>query len=89
MANKTWTATDISKTGAITITEVSPGKIRFRQPYHFLDENGIRIDVLKEDHTLENIDWFDIPEPIQNALLEIREFLYQMALTKHEMNGGD
>ena len=86
---RTWTAEDISKTGQITITEVAPGTIRFIQPYAFLDINGSPLEVLKDERTMVDVEWVDIPENIRAGLLEIREYLYNLALIKNEMNGGD
>ena len=39
--------------------------------------------------TLVEVDWVDIPKNIRAGLLEIREYLYNLALIKNEMNGGD
>lgn len=83
---KTWTAHDITKDKAIVMIQQPGGMIRFAQDYQFLDASSEIIESLGTRVSMTDIAFASLPQSIQDALISIRDYLYNKAL---EIEGMD
>ena len=84
MADKIWTATDVTM-GKLIITR-NGSVLTFERRYQFLDSNGEILDQISGGRIVEDIEFASLPANIQTALQSIDVWTKDKALIAEGMN---